>query len=99
MRKIFLICGLLLFAYCLHTDSNTSDSELLNQRITHLEQKIDSLISDINTNSMVSDNKSGDSSLSYRTILQMNRCQAITKKGTQCKRKAKNDGYCWQHAG
>lgn len=27
-----------------------------------------------------------------------NRCQAITKKGTQCKRKAqKGSEYCWQH--
>lgn len=25
------------------------------------------------------------------------RCQAITKKGTQCKRRAQADGYCWQH--
>src|ERR1035438_9793705 len=28
------------------------------------------------------------------------RCQAITKKGTQCKRKAKPGSiYCWQHGG
>jgi hypothetical protein len=27
------------------------------------------------------------------------RCQAITKKGLQCKRKAKSNGYCWQHGG
>ena len=28
------------------------------------------------------------------------RCQATTKKGTQCKRKAKQgSSYCWQHAG
>lgn len=27
-------------------------------------------------------------------------CQAITKKGTQCKRKAKQGSkYCWQHGG
>ncbi|HOJ19627.1 MAG TPA: hypothetical protein PLT92_13780 [Ignavibacteriaceae bacterium] len=27
-------------------------------------------------------------------------CQAITKKGTQCKRKAKpGSKYCWQHGG
>ena len=25
------------------------------------------------------------------------RCQAITKKGTQCKRTASAGGYCWQH--
>ncbi len=28
------------------------------------------------------------------------RCQATTKKGTQCKRNAKpGSGYCWQHGG
>jgi hypothetical protein len=28
------------------------------------------------------------------------RCQAITKKGTQCKRKARpGSKYCWQHGG
>jgi hypothetical protein len=27
------------------------------------------------------------------------RCQAITKKGTQCKRSARSGGYCWQHGG
>lgn len=26
-------------------------------------------------------------------------CQAITKKGTQCKRSARSGGYCWQHGG
>jgi len=26
-------------------------------------------------------------------------CLAITKKGTQCSRKAKSNGYCWQHGG
>src|SRR5690348_1674307 len=27
------------------------------------------------------------------------RCNAITKKGTQCSRNAKSGGYCWQHGG
>lgn len=26
-------------------------------------------------------------------------CQAITKKGTQCSRKARSGGYCYQHGG
>jgi len=98
MTKIFMICGLLLFVSCSHNDKNNNETQLLNQRIIHLEQKIDSLISDLNTNSVVSNNKSDHTSLSSSTIPQMNRCQAITKKGTQCKRKAKN-GYCWQHEG
>ena len=98
MTKIFIICGLVLFASCSNNDKNNNETQLLNQRILHLEQKIDSLISDMHTNSIVADNKSGDTSLSYTTVPQMNRCQAITKKGTQCKRKTKNV-YCWQHEG
>lgn len=32
--------------------------------------------------------------------VQSTRCQAITKKGTQCSRKAKpGSSYCWQHGG
>ncbi len=27
------------------------------------------------------------------------RCGATTKKGTQCSRTAKSNGYCWQHGG
>lgn len=26
-------------------------------------------------------------------------CQATTKKGNQCSRKARSGGYCWQHGG
>ena len=33
------------------------------------------------------------------TVSEDGHCQGITKKGTQCKRKAKNNGYCWQHGG
>jgi Family of unknown function (DUF5763) len=99
MIKILFIWVLLLFASCFNKDSNTSETEPLNQRINLLEQRIDSLIRDMNTNSTGLNSKGVDSSLSSRTVPQVNRCQAITKKGTQCKRKAKNSGYCWQHEG
>jgi hypothetical protein len=26
-------------------------------------------------------------------------CQAITKRGSQCSRKPRSGGYCWQHGG
>lgn len=26
-------------------------------------------------------------------------CQAITKKGYRCSRRARSNGYCWQHGG
>ena len=35
-----------------------------------------------------------------KSLVQNGRYQAITKKGTQCKRKAKPGSiYCWQHGG
>lgn len=35
---------------------------------------------------------------SYNNLEQIGRCQAITKKGTQCKRNAQaGSSYCWQH--
>jgi hypothetical protein len=98
MRKIIFICLSVLFASCLNKGVR-NETEMLNQRITFLEQKIDSVISDMNTNSTALNNRNGDSSLFYGTVTQMNRCQALTKKGIQCKRKAKNSGYCWQHEG
>lgn len=33
-----------------------------------------------------------------RTTVSVGRCQARTKKGTQCTRKATHGAYCWQHA-
>ena len=29
----------------------------------------------------------------------LGRCKALTKKGTQCSRSARSQGYCWQHGG
>ena len=29
----------------------------------------------------------------------MGRCQATTRKGTQCSRRARAGGFCWQHGG
>ncbi len=35
-----------------------------------------------------------------KTTVTSGRCQATTKKGTQCKRNAKaGSSYCWQHGG
>ncbi|HEX7903852.1 MAG TPA: DUF5763 domain-containing protein [Chitinophagaceae bacterium] len=95
MRKIFTICILLLLVSCFNT--GTQKTELLNQRITRLEQRIDSLINGGNINLIGSDNNSSNNSVSTGTVRQTNRCQAITKKGTQCKRAAEDNGYCWQH--
>lgn len=71
----------------------------LKQRITRLEQKMDSLINGGNINLIGSNNNNSNNVISPGTVRQVSRCQAITKKGTQCKRTAKNNGYCWQHGG
>lgn len=35
--------------------------------------------------------------INYKESSYSGRCQAITKKGTQCKRTATSGSYCWQH--
>ena len=69
----------------------TKDTHQLNERITRLEQRLDSLTHTTNTDSGGINNMG--------TIWQTNRCAAITKKGTPCRRKPKSNGYCWQHGG
>lgn len=76
----------ILFSSCYNADSKTNE---LNQRITRLEQKVDSLINVQNLDAGRSENISA--------VNDYFRCKAITKKGTQCKRKSKGGGYCWQH--
>lgn len=61
----------------------------LNERITILEHRVDSLTKARSIDS-VEKTITG-------VVLTDARCQAITKKGTQCRRKAKNNNYCWQH--
>jgi hypothetical protein len=96
MKKIIIACIPILHISC--TNTGITETKLLNQRITRLEQQIDSLISDRDIN-LIGSNKSSDSLFYKETAQQFNRCQAITKKGTQCKRKAKNNNSCWQHEG
>jgi len=99
MKIIFSCLGLLLFSSCFDARNNNSEIDRLNQRITVLEQRIDSLISDRNANPIGLNNITSSNKTSYSTPRGTGRCQAMTKKGTQCKRKGKNNGYCWQHGG
>lgn len=98
MKMIFSFC-LLLLASCFNDNSSNPKTEQLNQRITRLEQRIDSLLSGGNTHPAGLNNTDRSNAVSYGTDRESGRCQAITKKGTQCKRKAKNKSYCWQHGG
>lgn len=88
MKILAAIFLSLLFCFCSDADSDTYE---LNQRITRLEQRIDSLTHTPNVNTVTNSNQSA--------ISENNRCQGITKKGARCKRKAKTNGYCWQHGG
>lgn len=99
MRTIIVICLCLLVCSCYNNDGATEKLDQMNQHITRLEQKIDSLIYGRNGSSNGATSTNNSTTFSYTTPRQADRCQAITKKGTQCKRKARNNNYCWQHGG
>ncbi|MBL0881812.1 MAG: hypothetical protein IBJ16_00450 [Chitinophagaceae bacterium] len=91
MRKILLIIIVTLLCSCDDPNGKTTELKQLNERITRLEQKIDSLTHTSNIEADGYINKSGFKGNDH--------CRGITKKGAQCKRKAKPNGYCWQHGG
>lgn len=78
----------LLFCSCDHSDNATNE---LNQRVTLLEQRMDSLTH--------TKNRDTGGYINQLATSESDRCKGMTKKGTQCKRKAKTNGYCWQHGG
>lgn len=43
--------------------------------------------------------KTDSSNGSAKIMPAENRCKALTKSGSTCKRKANSSGYCWQHEG
>ncbi len=94
MKSLFTICLSLLLISC-----NTRDREIdqLNQRIARLEQRVDSLLSNRNAGPVGLNNIKSAAAASYSTT--STRCQALTKKGSQCRRKGNNNSNCWQHGG
>lgn len=88
MKVLAAILLCIICCSCTDTDSKTNE---LNQRVIRLEQRIDSLTNTKTALSVDQVNKS--------IVTENGRCQGITKKGAQCKRKAKASGYCWQHGG
>lgn len=88
MKVLSAILLCIICCSCSDTDSKTNE---LNQRVIRLEQRIDSF-------TQTKTEISGDYT-NTGTSKENSRCQGITKKGTQCKRKAKTNGYCWQHGG
>lgn len=88
MKTLLLISFYTLLSSCYTRDSNT---EKLIQRITVLEQRVDSLTNGGNFNPH-------NTNPIYFSWLS-DQCKAITKRGKACKRKGKYKGYCWQHRG
>jgi outer membrane murein-binding lipoprotein Lpp len=80
---LFMICS-----SCADTDTKINE---LNQRITRLEQRMDSLTNTKKEDAIGYINQGASSANDH--------CRGITKKGIPCKRKAKTNGYCWQHGG
>ncbi len=86
---------------------------ILEENNRNLNQRIDQLLLQLQTNnpnlnlgtsSNVPQNNSTNttpSNFSSPTTPSSSygRCGATTKKGTQCSRSAKSNGYCWQHGG
>lgn len=83
------LCAILLCFLCCSCSDTDSKTNELNQRITRLEQRMDSL-----TNTKKED---AGGYINQGASSANDRCQGITKNGAQCKRKAKTNGYCWQH--
>jgi len=91
MRNILLIILVSLLYSCNNSNGKSEELKQLDDKINHLEQRVDSLT---NTKTAISGDKTNTG-----TITENGRCKGITKKGAQCKRKAKSNGYCWQHGG
>lgn len=96
------ICGLyiiMLFSSCINKGNDKIDQ--LNQRIDILEQRLDSLNNPDRSSKPIHlfDEKYLDNhnSVSPGFSDKSLRCQAITKKGTRCKRTAGSGKFCWQH--
>lgn len=66
-------------------------------------QRIEALLggrTPVNSNTITDQNPYGESyKPTPKSPATTGRCQAITKKGKQCSRKARSGGYCWQHGG
>lgn len=95
MRVVTSLCLLFLLVSCFNENRSQDQIDQLNVRINQLEQRIDSFANVQGVNVMGTTTNQRPTSI--KLVRQTERCQAVTKKGTQCKRTASASGYCWQH--
>ncbi len=112
MKPMLSLIALLLISGC---NSTSTDSTQLEQRVSNLEYRIDSLINVLSINSYAPEKKkqkkeqatvysapnaqTRKSTVTTGSYSFAGQCMAITKKGTRCSRKARSNGYCWQQGG
>lgn len=98
MRLIVGLCILISVSSCVNAGNDKI--EKLREQVTSIEKRLDSLRNPGTTQRYGiynTDNVNDPGSGSPHLMDKANRCQAITRKGTQCKRTANYGSYCWQH--
>jgi hypothetical protein len=96
MKILYTLCLSFLLFSC---STQNSQIEHLDQRVTAIEQKVNASTLDSNVNVTTTGKPGNQNSYSSGSFYAGGSCHALTKKGTQCKRKPKGNGYCWQHGG
>jgi hypothetical protein len=107
MRKLISIICVLCFIGCATPEQVTKQSDRIDElqtEVSFLHGKIDELsktIQNLNTNLQTQQNITPtQNSSTTNTSQESGQCQALTKKGTQCTRKAQEGSkFCWQHQG
>jgi len=103
MKTLISIISLLCFIGCATPDQVTKQSDRIDElqkEVSYLHGKIDELntsIQNLNSQAQQKITPTQNSSPSDNSQ-ESGQCQAITKKGTQCSRKAQaGSKFCWQH--
>jgi len=111
MRIVALGMATLLFLIACNQDKSESTLSLQRQ-VSALEYRLDSLIRVLSEDKIISPTTItkqenitkhvASRAVTRKTNTSDNysgQCMAITKKGTRCSRRARSNGYCWQHGG
>ena len=102
MKLIVTLALSIVCCSCFQATRDAGNIRQMEERITTLEQRLDALTGQTTgSTSSINTFTSGTSGSSHSSgsSTYSGRCQATTKKGSQCSRKAKGGGYCWQHGG